>query len=257
MVETMKYSREKTELPPKKYRDMDHIRKMKKLIKKEHFFIENENVLDFVESSHVRDDDMKAIQYVILNQIPQNNLLSSPSDETYTHDVWRVVFHLPNRKWYLSVCVNKHIMIGENYHYDVMHIDVTEYKNRFLPKIEINDSGAYYREEDGTSKRPININDYPQVKIVLNSILYMDAFPESVKEGVPNLSVRLPHSNKAKTIAMSDSLRTVYSGNIMPHMRRGHFRFLKSDHYKNKRFQTVYVKPTMVKGSASTLVDTT
>lgn len=96
------------------------------------------------------------------------------------------------------------------------------------------------------------LNDYV-LQLFLNLCAYMSAFPECVVEGPPLEKTR--SSDKISTIIkISDSLKEVYHEGVSPHMRRGHFRFLKSEIYTNKRFQAVYVKPTMVKGSATTVV---
>ena len=130
---------------------------------------------------------------------------------------------------------------------------------KIFPKGEMSDVGFVPLSEKygvgyGETKLDTKnkLNDYV-LQLFLNLCAYMSAFPECVVQGPPLEKTR--SSDKRSTIVkISDSLRDVYRDGVSPHMRRGHFRFLKSDRYTNKRFQAVYVRPTMVKGSATTVV---
>ena len=42
---------------------------------------------------------------------------------------------------------------------------------------------------------------------------------------------------------------------VSPHLRRGHFRMLSSDYFKNKQGQIVFVKSSFVKGNAKTVIE--
>lgn len=43
------------------------------------------------------------------------------------------------------------------------------------------------------------------------------------------------------------------NGAKRPHMRKGYFKCLSSDFYKNKRDQIIFVRETMVKGKSKTV----
>lgn len=102
-----------------------------------------------------------------------------------------------------------------------------------------------------------DINDI-HVVALLNLFLYMDAFPEAIKEGPPPVRMPAGHVSKRCTIiGESEAIREVYRNGVTPHMRRGHFRFLQSERFTSCRYKTVYVKPTMVKGKASHITDQT
>lgn len=90
-------------------------------------------------------------------------------------------------------------------------------------------------------------------RIFFNLCLYMSAFPEYVLDGAPPIKVHGSRENST-TIRASRQMKEVYRDGVSPHMRRGHFRFLKSERYNKKRFQAIYVKPTMVGGHANTVV---
>lgn len=90
-------------------------------------------------------------------------------------------------------------------------------------------------------------------RIFFNLCLYISAFPEYVIDGAPPIKIKGWRENST-TVRSSRQMREVYRDGVVPHMRRGHFRFLRSERYKNKRFQAVYVKPTMIGGRANTVV---
>lgn len=90
-------------------------------------------------------------------------------------------------------------------------------------------------------------------RIFFNLCLYISAFPEYVIDGAPPIKIHGGRENST-TIRSSKQMREVYREGVSPHMRRGHFRFLRSARYKSKRFQAVYVKPAMIGGRANTVV---
>lgn len=89
-------------------------------------------------------------------------------------------------------------------------------------------------------------------QLAVNTIIYMNTFPECVVDGVPQ-NVKQEYSKKieiAETIAdiINGSLRTV-----APHSRRAYFKRLTSDFYTHKKGQTILVRETMVNGKAKTI----
>ena len=48
-------------------------------------------------------------------------------------------------------------------------------------------------------------------------------------------------------------MEDVHKGAKRPHMRRGYFKCLSSDFYKNKRGQIIFIRETMVKGKSKTV----
>jgi hypothetical protein len=91
-------------------------------------------------------------------------------------------------------------------------------------------------------------------RLAINTLAYMKAFPECVKEGVPKTEesecayiLELSEKVLESTIAKS-------SGKILsPHFRKGYFKKLQSDFYVHKKGQIVFVHETMVKGKAKTV----
>ena len=99
----------------------------------------------------------------------------------------------------------------------------------------------------------------PFVSIAVNTLLSFLVFRETLREGVPN---RVMSANgirsKSTSYFMSapGHIEEAYEKRkILPHMRRGHFRKLESDYYKEKRGTIVFVRPTMVAGKGATAED--
>lgn len=91
-------------------------------------------------------------------------------------------------------------------------------------------------------------------RLAINTLAYMKAFPECVKEGVPPTE----ESECAYTFELSDkvleNINTKKTDRInSPHFRKGFFKMLKSDFYVHKKGQIVFVHETMVKGRAKTI----
>lgn len=95
------------------------------------------------------------------------------------------------------------------------------------------------------------------LRLALNLIFYMSAFPENVLNKPPDEVCDKLNINNSKTISMSKEIADYLHENrdVSPHLRRGHFRYLGSDHYTKKRGQTIFVKSSFVKGHAVTVVE--
>jgi len=78
-------------------------------------------------------------------------------------------------------------------------------------------------------------------------------FPEMFKEGVPVDLVK--HEAWYRKLVGAVAVRTGRKGgSVCAHLRQGHFRLLKSEKFRHKRGQVIFVKPAMVKGKAQTCV---
>ena len=94
-------------------------------------------------------------------------------------------------------------------------------------------------------------------RLAVNTIAYMNCFPDCVSEGVPPISYSKneDRSNKNIIFQMTDQIMDSENSprSKIPHFRKGHFRVLTSDFYTNKKGQIIYVAETMVKGKAKTI----
>ena len=97
-------------------------------------------------------------------------------------------------------------------------------------------------------------------RLAINTIAYMEAFPECVKEGVPEF-VNEPTEDNSITLEIAEKvlepIQQSESGKIIsPHFRKGYYKRLSSDFYKNKKGQIIFVSETMVNGKAKTVYTT-
>ena len=90
--------------------------------------------------------------------------------------------------------------------------------------------------------------------IIINMFYYMDAYPDAILNNPPDIVLDKLNRSNSKTIGISDEIRPFITHEMMPHLRRGHFRYLASDYYVNKKGQTVFIKPTFIHGEAKTII---
>jgi len=100
-------------------------------------------------------------------------------------------------------------------------------------------------------------NNSKIIKLVLNMIFYMDAFPDKINNKPPEEVCDKLNFNNSRTISLSKDIADYLHENreVSPHLRRGHFRYLDSEYYKNKKGQTIFVKSSFVKGKAVTVAE--
>lgn len=198
-------------------------------------YISSENVVDFVENNKIKDADFEKVFEIMISKLTPKDINVKPCKHKIENKYYPIALHFINRKD--SVVSNIFILKQEKY----MSI--------------LSDTGiSLFQAESGIKN--VNTLDLKSFNTIFNTFLFMDAFPESVKQGPPPVKMYGGKVSANNTIiGESNVIREIYRNGITPHMRRGHFRFLQSDRYKGKRYQTVYVKPTMVKGHAEHIVE--
>jgi sulfur transfer complex TusBCD TusB component (DsrH family) len=94
-------------------------------------------------------------------------------------------------------------------------------------------------------------------RLAVNTIAYMNCFPDCVTDGVPNNLLVRSEDTSAKnfTFQISEKIKEIDNSQLskIPHFRKGHFRRLQSDYFTNKKGQLIFVTETMVKGKAKTV----
>ena len=106
--------------------------------------------------------------------------------------------------------------------------------------------------EKRTDERSKKIMSY--LRLAVNTIAYMNTFPECIKDGVPEEF----KEGYSKSIGIAEKVIEITeaekSGKIVvPHFRRGYFKRLTSDFYTKKKGQLIFVSETMVKGTSKTV----
>jgi len=188
-------------------------------------YVISEAVVDFLENSDIRDSDPNLV-YRTIDEIAEDSMNVG------------LVVHFANRKDSAVFLCNNGILkfkVGQGYGIIKTNSNDDMWEN-------------YYKNLDLTSKKVWNT--------IINLFMYMDVFPECVKEGPPSIDIPRISSGHTKTVSTSKPIEEVYKQTHMsPHMRRGHFRVLKNPRYTHMLGKTVYVKPAMVRGSVRTVTE--
>lgn len=129
--------------------------------------------------------------------------------------------------------------------------------NQIVLSWAVENGGGWLSAENYNKLEDKNTNEAKNFRFALNTIAYMEAFPECVKEGPPDL-VKQPHNENSFTLGIAEKIvepiNEFKSGRtISPHFRQGYFKRLSSDFYKNKKGQMIFVSPTMINGKAKTI----
>lgn len=95
-------------------------------------------------------------------------------------------------------------------------------------------------------------------RFAVNLLAYMECFPECVRDGVPVVNNETVYQSKGRNVRLGISEKVIededgQKGTKRPHFRKGYFKYLSSDFYKNKRGQIIFVRETMVKSKSKTV----
>lgn len=97
-------------------------------------------------------------------------------------------------------------------------------------------------------------------RLAINTIFYVEHYPELVIEGCPKQLEKTENEDKAFQVGTCEIFQEVERKKnqgyiVQPHLRCGYWKVLRSDFYtEEKRGTTIHVGPTMVKGNASTVL---
>ena len=86
-------------------------------------------------------------------------------------------------------------------------------------------------------------------KLICGLSLYMSAFPEYIQTADDIKHIKR-YKGASFTLSRSSVMVDEIKNSLSPHFRRGHFRLLSSDRYKNKKGQVVFIKGCFVRGKA-------
>ena len=127
---------------------------------------------------------------------------------------------------------------------------------------------ASFSSESKYLKNPIWESDKMDQKLwqlFLNVFFYMKAYPSCVSDGVPH-GFRFEYPSIAKKVKLDINNAIVEKVNVnqgsnathlvTPHFRKGHFRYLGSDYFKNKKGQFVFIEETMVRAQNAKTLNT-
>ena len=100
----------------------------------------------------------------------------------------------------------------------------------------------------------------PFLALSINFFYYLKAFPDAVSEGKPvgkskNTGVKEPNKFTVQTDESIVEYRSqLLNRGRVTHFRKGHFRFLGSDYFVNRKGDCVFIHDTLVHGRAANTV---
>lgn len=90
------------------------------------------------------------------------------------------------------------------------------------------------------------------VHFALNIIAYISCFPVCLTDGAPH-GVKTENNYHLATSEKVVDVTQSAGGIVNPHFRRGYFKRLESDFYRNKKGQIIFVHETVVNAQVKTL----
>lgn len=203
-----------------------------------HIYIQDKTLLDFLMKMEVRDieglkDTIKEYgQEVIVNQDDYLENLTAGCN-------YAICLHIPEMSQGFVIAYTLYTTTGElrifvNHGMEQYHISSNEISDK---------KSIVYTDPE--------INEI--TNLAINIIAYMSCFPECLRDGAPH-GVKTENNHILHTDEkVTESIEKDSTGIINPHFRRGYFKRLTSDYYKNKKGQVIFVHETIVNEQAKTL----
>lgn len=131
----------------------------------------------------------------------------------------------------------------------IYHLDKSSFKTSWIEP-DGTTTGLFTMPLNSNGIKALNhFNNYEAIKLGINFLQYIDAFPDCVRDGLPkHFVIKNSFKNKKQTIRLSNKIRITDSTSRTPHFRHGYLRYLGSDYFVNKKGQTVFIEATFVNG---------
>ncbi len=206
-----------------------------------HIFFLDKQLKDFLETTSL--SDLEGVKRFLYEKGRSRDIIHLYSKTQSNHVVYQFALHLP----YESEGYAFSLSLEEDGSVE-LYYSLGENGGRMSDK--------FYLDVNKKSDA-ISLTHSKMFRLAINTIAYMNCFPDCVADGVPkNLFERSEDlSSKNFTVELSEKVRENENSPLskIPHFRKGHFRFLQSDYFANKKGQIIFVTETMVKGKAKTV----
>lgn len=205
-----------------------------------HIYLKDEALLDFLKTIEIKDlEGLKT--YIKANG---ENVVLNNDDmlENLTTGInFGICLHIPRKSQgyvfaYSLYDVSNELRIFVNHGMEQYHISSNEIENK---------KSIVYTDPE--------MNEI--TKMAVNLIAYIYCFPDCLVDGAPH-DVKTENNHYLNTSEkILEATERAEAGVVIPHFRRGYFKHLNSDFYKNKKGQFIFVHETVVNGQAKTLED--
>ena len=207
-----------------------------------HLFFVDSYLRDFLMETPI-NDFQGLTQYIIENGIKGKSgaisLLGSKEDESSNISNYCFGIHIPYENKY------KGYAFDFTYDYNTKQLLFCFAVNKGCNYINLNNYDELLKK-----KTPDSEESLKYLRLAINTIIYMDTFPDCVVEGTPD---EVKNAYCKKIVIAEKVLEYSNEKNVRPHFRLGYFKRLTSDFYTKMKGKTVFVSPTMVNGISKTV----
>lgn len=206
-----------------------------------HYFIDDEYLRDFLLNTEIKDFSFYknlggmcikydgAIGYSVTDRMTEEEYQNA---KEYENNYFVFCLHFKN-----ETDAPRYMLMFNN-------------KNGFLLGTKF-DSSTNDRECDSLpledkkhAKEIVKLSE--NLRIGINFLFYIQAFPEVVRNGIPKGYKTEQMQGKRQTVSLSRKIYVDSERTVTPHFRKGHFRYLGSEWYKEKRGKTIFIDATVV-----------
>jgi hypothetical protein len=221
------------------------------------------NLLEGKKSINFFFTDIKFCKWLascVVNQVP-----SDVVDEFHKKYAPICLFHFPENAEFTSFMVTPITAVDSQYlaskkiilHREASFDAVYYFNEQDNACYDVKKFDHQSNEWEGVTTEEDKSNNKKHFRIYAGLCLYLECFPDMVKDGIPfDFDMAFDYNmSEPKTIEVSD--RVTYTEHDSPcaHYRNGHFRTLRSERFVNKRYQVVFVHGCFVKGEAKTVLN--
>ena len=243
-------------MPAKSYKDyMENVSKWLLLFEQEKGF----DVLNYVKVNLEIGWHFKKSKHYFLDKGLYSFLVKSVKEisaDYFKHGSYGITEDMHETNQYKNDCIFIHIPMDE-YRYSIGFVP------RFFVSredMEATVTCLFAADFGGLTTVVSNLDTYwkkgdieeeyiEPVKAIIGLSLYIDAFPDVVREA-DNIKHVGHYKGHRQSVRANDIVRTEATHSVSPHFRRGHFRLLQSEKFKAKRGQAIFIKGCFVKGHA-------
>ena len=205
-----------------------------------HIFFLDKQLKNFLEDTRLTD--LESIKKFLYENGEIKEIFRSYNNTKTEHFSYKFALHLPNEAdgYAFSLVIEEDNSIE-------LYFSHGQNGGRMADK--------YYSD---LSKKDdaVSLTILKMFRLALNTIAYMNCFPECVVDGVPKdkFEKNISKTDRNFTFQLSDKIKDENSSTSkIPHFRKGHFRSFHSEYFANKKGQIIFVAETMVKGKAKTV----
>ena len=200
------------------------------------FFLENK-LKEILENIKIKVDNVKEF-------IEENGISEIMWSDKYQGNINVKVFcfgiHLPNIKhgFAFKLSLYDNMLITYCVKDDIGAFEITDEAYKF-----------FLKKDDENCKRKIQI-----FQLCINTILYMDCYPECIVEGVPEDINSIEHKEKSCQLSLSKDFDEIKrtGGAKSPYLKGTYFMTFRDERYTKMRGKTIRVKAKFIKGKAVT-----